>query len=109
MRYNIIILLLFVSLKGFSQLDTIKKPKTALIRFGRPTTKDNQPLFIVDGKPIDSKEIQNIKPETIESVTVLKDSVAKKSFDGQARNGVIIIKTKKFSKKELRKMKRKNS
>lgn len=67
-----------------------------------------QPLFILDGKPINNNEFQNIKPETIESVTVLKDSAAKDLFDGQARNGIIIIKTKKLSKKELRKMKKKS-
>lgn len=106
MKYNIIILLFFVSFKGFGQSDNIKKPEKVLIRLGRPTTENNQPLFIVDGIIVSAKEVQNMNPETIESMTVLKDS-ASISFCHRPTNGVIIIKTKKFSKRELRKMKKK--
>lgn len=107
MKFIIIILLLFASLKSYGQLDTIHSSKPVLIRIGRPANDNSQPLFIIDGKPIGYDEFQNINPGTIESVTVLKDSLAENLFSGQARNGVIIIKTKKFSKREVRKMKKK--
>lgn len=106
---SLAITMLLLGLKSYCQLDTIKKTdssKPVLIRLGRPATENNQPLFILDGKPIDSKEFQNIKPETIESVTVLKDS-ASRFFCHRSNNGVIIITTKKISKRELRKMKKK--
>lgn len=105
---SLAIILPFLSLKSFGQLDTLKNSvssKLVLIKIGRPANQNNLPLFILDGKPIDEKEFQNIKPETIESVTVLKDS-ASRSFCHRSTNGVIIITTKKLSKRELRKMKK---
>lgn len=107
MNYRIFIFLLFVSSKSLGQPNVIDPSKPYLIRIGRPATENNQPLFILDGVIINEKEFQNIKPEIIESITVLKDSITKSHFDGQARNGVILIKSKKYSKRELRKMKKK--
>lgn len=56
--------------------------------------KNEDPLFIIDGKVVeDSKKIQELSPNDIESIKVLKDNEAKKFYN--AENGVIIIKTKK--------------
>lgn len=63
-------------------------------------------LYILDGRIITYETFKAIKPESIESVTILNDSVTKNHFNCQARNGVVIIKTKKLSKRELRKMKK---
>jgi TonB-dependent SusC/RagA subfamily outer membrane receptor len=52
----------------------------------------SQPLFMVDGKELIKGE--NINPNSIESITILKDSNATKIYGEKARNGVIIIKTK---------------
>jgi TonB-dependent SusC/RagA subfamily outer membrane receptor len=82
--------------------------KSVPIRLGRPANDSNQPLYIVDGKPIAQKEFETIKPETIESVTILKDSAATALYGITGKYGVIIIKTKKLSVRELRKMKRKS-
>ena len=110
MNYSSLILFFLVSVQSFGQLDTIKKSdssKPVLIRIGRPANENNEPLFILDGKPIDSKEFKNINPESIESITVLKDSGATAFYGKGGINGVIIIKTKKLSKREIRKMKKK--
>ena len=90
---------------SFAQPDTIKRigpPKPIHVRHLNSIDKKYQALILLDGKIIDEKELQNINSNNIESVTILKDSVSKKLFDGQARNGIIVIKTKKFSKRELR-------
>ncbi|MBS1567634.1 MAG: SusC/RagA family TonB-linked outer membrane protein, partial [Bacteroidetes bacterium] len=52
------------------------------------------PLIVVDNFPFDG-DINNINPNDIESVTVLKDAVAASIWGVQAGNGVLVIVTKK--------------
>jgi beta-lactamase regulating signal transducer with metallopeptidase domain len=54
------------------------------------------PLYILDGKEYTPEQIEklDIDPNTIESITVLKDEAAVKKYGEKARNGVIIIKLK---------------
>ena len=104
-----IVMLFYVT--AFSQQDTISRngpPKPVLIRLGRPANENNQPLYILDGKFIGEKEFQNLKSETIESITILKDT-ANIFPHINPRNGTIIITSKKLSKRELRKLKKKDS
>ncbi len=61
----------------------------------------NQPLYVVDGVPIESSEFLN--PDDIESTTVLKDAAAASIYGARAAAGVIIFTTKK-GKKEKQKM-----
>lgn len=79
--------------------------KTKIV-FRNCSTPTKEPLYILDGKPVSAKEIQNMNPEAIESMTILKDSAASQ-FCNRQTNGIIIIKTQKYSKRELRKMKKK--
>lgn len=51
-----------------------------------------QPLFLVDGKEIES--IDKIAPEDIESITVLKDESATKMYGERGKNGVVLIEMK---------------
>ena len=69
--------------------------KSILIR-GVGTNGDNSPLFLVDGLQVSS--IDNINPEDIESLEVLKDAASTSIYGARAANGVIIITTKKGSK-----------
>jgi TonB-dependent SusC/RagA subfamily outer membrane receptor len=55
----------------------------------------NQPLYVVDGEEIASGDSLNIEPKNIESITVLKDESAIKMYGEKAKNGVIIITSKK--------------
>ena len=55
--------------------------------------KDGKPIFIIDGKETDN--IENIPPEGIESVSILKDQSAVTIFGEKAKNGVVMITTKK--------------
>lgn len=55
----------------------------------------NTPLYIVDGIPVNS--IDNIAPEDIASMDVLKDGSAAAIYGTRGTNGVIIITTKRGS------------
>nr|WP_315396800.1 SusC/RagA family TonB-linked outer membrane protein [uncultured Sphingobacterium sp.] len=62
----------------------------------------NSPLIIVDGVPYESKlsdygigNFNNINPNDIENVTVLKDAAAASIWGSQSGNGVIVITTKR--------------
>ena len=112
--YNLIslVIAMLFCVTAYSQQDTISRngpSKPVLIRLGRPANENNQPLYILDGKIISEKEFQNLKSETIESVNVLKDSAAISTYGLKGKYGVIIIKTKKTSKKQLRELKKKDS
>ena len=54
------------------------------------------PLFIIDGKKVfdNSSELKNIDPKNIESIDVLKSKEAEEQYGDEAKNGVVIIKTK---------------
>ena len=52
-------------------------------------------VYIIDGKKEDLPSFNNLKPENIESVHVLKDAAAVARYGKQAVNGAIVITTKK--------------
>lgn len=54
----------------------------------------NDPLYVVDGMPLDALSAQ-INPEDIESVSVLKDASSTAIYGSRGANGVIMITTKK--------------
>lgn len=60
----------------------------------------SNPLYVINGKISDSKSFNNLNPNTIESISVLKDASEAAIYGSRASNGVIIIKTKKLSRKE---------
>ncbi len=72
-------------------------------------TGNNQPLYVVDGVPVDNANsgsssayggvdvptgVADINPDDIESITVLKGPAASALYGVRASNGVIVIKTK---------------
>ncbi|KQB42849.1 TonB-linked outer membrane protein, SusC/RagA family [Flavobacterium daejeonense] len=59
---------------------------------GVNTFGDSSPLIVVDGVP--GRSLERIDPNTIESVSVLKDASAA-IYGAQAANGVILITTKR--------------
>lgn len=84
------------------------------IRGAASLTGDNQPLFVIDGMPINtdpsyrgssgqsgtytSSRSIDLNPEDIASMTVLKGGAATALYGLQAANGVIVITTKKGAK-----------
>ncbi len=55
---------------------------------------ESYPLYIVDGMPY-SGDINNINPNDVESMTVLKDAASNALYGARGANGVIIINTKR--------------
>jgi len=83
-----------------------------LLRGASSITGDNQPLFVVNGIPMDNSDysgygtqrstggydygnaIQDVNPDDIESVTILKGAAAAALYGARAANGAIVITTK---------------
>jgi len=83
-----------------------------VIRGNNSITGNNQPLYVVDGVPIDNSGlstagagefsvpdlgtgVSDINPDDIESISVLKGPNAAALYGARASNGVVIITTKK--------------
>ncbi|RAJ25515.1 M56 family metallopeptidase [Pedobacter cryoconitis] len=55
-----------------------------------------KPIYVVDGKRLtDQTDLKNIDPSDIESMNVLKGEAALKQYGEAAKNGVVVITTKK--------------
>lgn len=77
-----------------------------LVRGSGSITAGSEPLYVIDGFPLDvvgnngsggftGSPLNNINPNDIESVQVLKDAAAGAIYGSRAANGVVIITTKK--------------
>ena len=64
------------------------------IRGVRSLTASNSPLFVVDNIPLITGGIENVNPNDIESIDVLKDASATAIYGSRGANGVVIITTK---------------
>lgn len=70
-------------------------PSFAIRGFGS-INANSQPLIIVDGAPYDGGW-NNLNPNDVESITVLKDAASNALYGARGANGVIMITTKKGS------------
>jgi TonB-linked SusC/RagA family outer membrane protein len=62
---------------------------------GMGTFGNNDPLYIIDGVPADNMD--DVSPNDIERVDVLKDAASAAIYGSRAANGVVLIQTKKGS------------
>lgn len=87
-----------------------------IIRGASSFSGNNQPLFVVDGVPIEGTDynatetargaggydygnlVQDINPDDIENISVLKGAAASALYGSRASNGVIMITTKRGQK-----------
>lgn len=67
---------------------------TIRLRGSRSLSATNDPLYVVDGIPI-NYSIDDINPLDIESIDVLKDAAATAIYGSRGANGVIQVTTKK--------------
>ena len=78
------------------KLDT-KKPTVVVVKGNKKDTsimvKGETPLYIVDGKEI--KNVNDISPNDIEKIDVLKGASAKALYGKKGEKGVVVITTKK--------------
>ncbi|WP_312090676.1 vWA domain-containing protein [Chryseobacterium sp.] len=61
---------------------------------------NTQPLYVVNGVPQSGEVFSKINPNLIQNIEVLKDASATAIYGSRGSNGVIVIKTKKLSRKE---------
>lgn len=57
-------------------------------------TAGTNPLYVIDGMPIENFNLNTINPQDIESVEVLKDASSAAIYGSRGANGVILITTK---------------
>ena len=79
-----------------------------VIRGNSTQSSQNEPLYVVDGVPVNAAIMTQMNPNDIQKMDVLKDAGAASIYGSRASNGVIIITTKNgiyqnLSKKELEK------
>ncbi|MDE6248237.1 MAG: TonB-dependent receptor [Paramuribaculum sp.] len=74
---------------------------TIRIRGVSSVNASNSPLIVLDGTPY-SGDVNNINPNDIESMTILKDAASNALYGARGANGVILITTKKGAKGEAR-------
>lgn len=60
----------------------------------------SDPLIVVDGVVVPS--IDNIDPNVIESISILKDAASTAIYGSRASNGVVLVRTKRANEKGLR-------
>lgn len=68
-------------------------PISVRIRGVNSISLSNDPLYIVDGIPVEGA-LNNISPNEIESMSVLKDASSAAIYGSRATNGVVLITTK---------------
>lgn len=64
-----------------------------VIRGQRSISGGNSPLIVLDGFPIDN--INDINPDDIASIEILKDAAAQAIYGARAANGVVLVTTKR--------------
>ena len=62
---------------------------------GISSFQNNDPLYIIDGVPVQDSYINFINPSDISSIQVLKDASSASVYGSRASNGVILIETTK--------------
>lgn len=69
------------------------KGLTVKVRGGGSINYSTAPLYVVDGFPINSG-LDNINPNDIQSIEVLKDAASASIYGSRGANGVVIVTTK---------------
>ncbi|HCY39875.1 MAG TPA: hypothetical protein DHV48_00700 [Prolixibacteraceae bacterium] len=89
---------ILVTLKTDNQstaTQTFKVQANSPLKFGNTGSAGNQPLIVIDGVVAENQNVNSIPPETIESISVLKNESATILYGDKGKDGVILITTKK--------------
>ncbi len=62
---------------------------------------NNEPLYVINGVPLDRFRLNTLNQHDIESITILKDGAATALYGQRAAWGAIIIETKKFRQERM--------
>ena len=79
-----------------NKVEKKEEPKVINHSIIRLNGQDGKALMVIlDGKEVSSEVLKSISPDNIESISVLKDNAATKAYGEKAKDGVLIITTKK--------------
>ncbi|WP_017260083.1 SusC/RagA family TonB-linked outer membrane protein [Pedobacter arcticus] len=67
----------------------------------RSMTGNNNPLLVIDGIPLKIEFLSSLNPNDVQDISVLKGASSAAIYGPDARNGVILITTKKGSNKPV--------
>ncbi len=81
--------------KGNDKIRVVGSGKSKSSIFISDSDGEKDPLLIIDGKETKNKKVEDLDPDTIESVSVLKGASAEKKYGDKGKNGVVEIITKK--------------
>lgn len=62
---------------------------------GIGSNRNNEPLYVIDGFPLDGAMGNSFNPSDIESIEILKDASAAAIYGARGANGVVLITTKR--------------
>lgn len=65
-----------------------------VIRGANSVTQSNAPLYVIDGFPTEDFSMQDLNPNDVKSISILKDASAGAIYGSRGANGVVIIETK---------------
>ena len=71
-----------------------RQNSTIIIRGRNSISNDIEPLFIIDGVPVDQDNFRKLKQKDITSLSVLKNAEATAIYGNRGSGGVIIVTTK---------------
>lgn len=71
---------------------------------GVSTTNSNSPLIVIDGLVMNEGALNQLNPNDIENISVLKDAGASAIYGSRSSNGVILVTTKKGKLNEAAKI-----
>lgn len=81
----------------------ISRPgQTPSINFrGRGNLGSSSPLYVIDGAIADATIFSNLDPNSIESISFLKDAASSAIYGSRAAYGVVLVTTKKGGKEKM--------
>lgn len=80
-------------MRGGANMDLSSKTNVLTVQ-GEYETYANQPLLIMDGFEISVQTLNDLDPDRVRSIVILKDAAATAIYGSRAANGVIVIESK---------------
>jgi TonB-dependent starch-binding outer membrane protein SusC len=85
-----------VAVPGVTVLSNGSPGSRSTVRIrGISSFQNNDPLYVIDGTPVEESYLNFLNPDDITSVQVLKDASSSSIYGSRASNGVIVIETTK--------------
>lgn len=79
-----------------NSINPVQPQYTFVCRIPSTQQTNRKPLYVIDGEMMPDDYILSFDPDDIESINVLKGNAATSVFSSRGKNGVIVIKTKKY-------------